>query len=96
MTGTDVLNSRLSLKRVGSDCSYLSQNELAKIVGVSSGRTVRKWEDGEREVPGPVAVLLLALINDPGVRSYFGVTLRENALRWPDGQPARTRKAEEK
>lgn len=36
----------------------LSQNEFAELVRVSTGRTVRKWEDGEREIPGPVTVLV--------------------------------------
>ena len=35
----------------------LSQAEFARAVGVSSDRTVRKWEDGERDIPGPVEAL---------------------------------------
>lgn len=36
----------------------LSAGALAKIVWVEDGRTVRRWEVGEREIPGPVIVIL--------------------------------------
>jgi transcriptional regulator with XRE-family HTH domain len=36
----------------------LSADALAKIVRVEDGRTVRRWEAGEREIPGPVIVIL--------------------------------------
>lgn len=36
----------------------LSQAELAALCHVQSDRTVRKWEAGERDIPGPVIVLL--------------------------------------
>lgn len=49
MTGEQLRRSRLALG--------LTLDEFARLVRVSGGRTVRKWEDGEREVPGPVAVL---------------------------------------
>jgi Helix-turn-helix domain len=49
MTGDELRRCRLALG--------LTLDEFARLVRVSSGRTVRKWEDGEREVPGPVAVL---------------------------------------
>jgi len=49
MTGEELRRARLALG--------LTLDEFARLVRVSSGRTVRKWEDGEREVPGPVAVL---------------------------------------
>lgn len=53
----------------------LSAEGLARLVMVQSGRTVRKWEAGDRDVPGPVAVLLQALIESAAVRLHFGVTL---------------------
>ncbi|MBM3563239.1 MAG: hypothetical protein FJX16_11475 [Alphaproteobacteria bacterium] len=31
---------------------------MAKMVRVEDGRTVRRWEAGEREIPGPVSVLM--------------------------------------
>lgn len=37
----------------------LSQSGLALLFGVSDGRTVRRWEHGERHIPGPAARLLL-------------------------------------
>lgn len=36
----------------------LSADALARVVRVEDGRTVRRWEAGEREIPGPVIVIL--------------------------------------
>lgn len=57
----------------------LSQAELARLVRVESDRTVRKWEGGERDIPGPVQVIIEAIMTDPAVRRHFGVNL--------DGRP---------
>jgi DNA-binding transcriptional regulator YiaG len=46
----------------------LSQAEFAQVVGVASDRTVRKWEDAERDIPGPVVVLTGLLLRLPAVR----------------------------
>ena len=50
MTGEEIKQARLSLG--------LTLDEFAKLIRVSSGRTVRKWENNEREIPGPVSVLV--------------------------------------
>lgn len=42
----------------------LSAAGFARAVGVESGRTVRRWESGERDIPGPV-LALLAIWLDP-------------------------------
>jgi DNA-binding transcriptional regulator YiaG len=57
MTGQDLRRSRLALG--------LTLDEFARLVRVSSGRTVRKWEDGEREIPGPVTVLVDLFLSSP-------------------------------
>jgi DNA-binding transcriptional regulator YiaG len=36
----------------------LSAEGFARMVRVESGRTVRRWEAGERDIPGPVIVIL--------------------------------------
>lgn len=36
----------------------LSAEGFARLVRVQSGRTVRKWEAGDRDIPGPVTALL--------------------------------------
>ncbi len=36
----------------------LSTAKLAKLFQVSSGRTVRRWEAGDRGIPGPAKVLM--------------------------------------
>ena len=52
----------------------LSQAEFARVVGVASDRTVRKWEDAERDIPGPVDVLVRLLIALPAARRALGLT----------------------
>ena len=39
----------------------LSAVGFARLVGVQSGRTVRRWERGDRDIPGTVERLLEAL-----------------------------------
>lgn len=55
----------------------LSAEGLARLVQVQSGRTVRKWEAGDRDVPGPVAVLMRAMLDSQAVRLHFGVSLQD-------------------
>ena len=54
----------------------LSAEGFASWVNVQSGRTVRKWEAGDRDIPGPVAVLVKAAMKSQAVRDYFGLTLK--------------------
>lgn len=53
----------------------LSAEGFARFVRVESGRTVRRWEAGDRDIPGPVAVLIEAVMDSPAVRQHFGLTL---------------------
>ena len=46
----------------------LSAEGLARVVGVESGRTVRRWEAGERDIPGPVIVVMRLLEQSADVR----------------------------
>ena len=39
----------------------LSTRALANLLGVSDGRTVRRWEAGTRFVPGPITRLMRLL-----------------------------------
>ena len=36
----------------------LSADGLARMLGIEDGRTVRRWEAGDRELPGPVVVVM--------------------------------------
>lgn len=36
----------------------LSQSNLATILRISDGRSIRRWEDGTRAVSGPVSLLM--------------------------------------
>lgn len=49
----------------------LSAEGLAKLLHVESGRTVRRWEAGDRQVPGPVSVLLDGMMASAAVREHF-------------------------
>jgi hypothetical protein len=44
--------------KVARDFMGLSANGLARILGIEDGRSVRRWEAGDRELPGPVIVIL--------------------------------------
>lgn len=55
----------------------LSAAAAARLFEVSDGRTVRRWWSGERDIPGPVAVLTRALIASKAVRNFFGLKLAE-------------------
>jgi DNA-binding transcriptional regulator YiaG len=57
----------------------LSAEGFARLVKVESGRTVRRWEAGERDIPGPVIVLVEAILANAAVRRHFGLTIKESA-----------------
>lgn len=69
---------RASLHRNGK---CLSAEAFAKLVRVKSGRTVRRWEAGERDIPGPVSVVAEGLRDSQAMRRYFGVELKSNPAR---------------
>ena len=68
MTGDELRNARHALG--------LSTSEFADFVSVSDARSVRRWEDNTRDIPGPVEVLVRAVLKSPAVRKYFGLTLK--------------------
>ena len=61
--------------RIARKALGLSAKGFADLVRVQSGRTVRRWEAGERDIAGPVIVLVGALMDSLAVRQYFGVAL---------------------
>jgi DNA-binding transcriptional regulator YiaG len=50
----------------------LSVDGLARVLK-TTGRSVRRWEDGTREVPGPADVLLTLLMNHRVVQRLLGL-----------------------
>jgi DNA-binding transcriptional regulator YiaG len=46
----------------------LSAEGFARLVSVESGRTVRRWESGERDIPGPIVVLVGLILALPAAR----------------------------
>lgn len=57
----------------------LSASRFAMVVNVESERTVRRWEAGERDIPGPVIVLTHLLLESPEARRLLRV---EGAKLW--------------
>jgi len=48
--------------RAGRHELGLSTNACARLFEVSDGRTIRRWESGERDIPGPAKVLMRWLV----------------------------------
>ena len=67
MTPTELKSARHALG--------LSAEGFARLVRVESGRTVRRWEAGDRDIPGPVTLIVEALMGSAEVRRHFGVQL---------------------
>ena len=57
----------------------LSTDCLAVLLNAKSGKTVLRWETGDLAIPGPVGVLVEALMESKEVRQYFGVALNDDA-----------------
>ncbi len=59
----------------------LSHGDFADLVGVADGRTVRRWEAGERDIPGPVWALLELIYEVPETQDYLDLKVDPN---WRD------------
>jgi DNA-binding transcriptional regulator YiaG len=66
----------------------LSAEGFARLVRVESGRTVRRWESGERDIPGPVTVIVDLLLASEEARVLLRQTLRGKNS--PVREPVRT------
>lgn len=55
----------------------LEQDELADLLGLGSDRTLRRWEDNEKDIPGPVQLAMELIEKVPEVRRYLGLKLRD-------------------
>jgi DNA-binding transcriptional regulator YiaG len=53
----------------------LSQNDIARIFDLGSDRIVRRWEEGEKELPGSVKLLMEIVVNFPSVRRWLGIDI---------------------
>jgi len=49
----------------------LSAEGLARVLRVEDGRTVRRWEAGEREIPGPVIVVMEVMMGNLASRALI-------------------------
>jgi len=63
MTPDEIKKLRLSLKSERTPGRTMSQDEFSRIVGVSSGGTVWRWENG-RQPPSPLALNKLRELQD--------------------------------
>lgn len=55
----------------------LSQADFADLFGIASDRTVRRWEEGEKDIPGPVVILVELALKYADVRRHLGLP------KWP-------------
>lgn len=51
----------------------LSVVAFAQAFGISGERTVRRWEDGSKDIPQPVVLLVQMALMFPSVRRFLGV-----------------------
>jgi DNA-binding transcriptional regulator YiaG len=58
----------------------MTTDEVADLLelGVNGDRTVRRWEAGEKDIPGPVVLVMELCSEVPEVREYLD-------LQWIDG-----------
>lgn len=56
----------------------LSDNGIARLIGVKNNRTIRYWKAGDNDISGPAVVLLRAIMASAAVRKYLGVTLKKD------------------
>ena len=47
-----------TFKRIRNERLKLSANEMAKVLRIADGRTIRHWESGTRKISGPVSYLM--------------------------------------
>ena len=50
----------------------LSQSEMAFALGISSDRAIRYYESGDREVSGPISILMNVFLCDPSLMGKYG------------------------
>jgi DNA-binding transcriptional regulator YiaG len=55
----------------------LSAEAFARLVRIASGRAVRRWEAGDRDIPGPVTVIAEGLRDSAVIRDHFLPRLTE-------------------
>lgn len=65
MTPADLRRARKALG--------LSAEGFARWVHTTDGASVRRWERGVRDIPGPVQVLVQSALDSADVRAYFGL-----------------------
>lgn len=65
MTPSELKSARLALG--------FSAQRFARFLRIKDGRTVRYWEAGENDIPGPVVVLLELVMSSKDARRHLGL-----------------------
>jgi len=55
----------------------MSAEAFARLVRVANGRTVRRWEAAEKDIPGPITLIAEGIRDNAAVRAWLGVTFKE-------------------
>lgn len=58
------------MKKIRRDLG-MSQVEFAKLLRIADGRSIRRWEHGERQLGGPVTMLLEMIERDELPMRYY-------------------------
>jgi len=66
----DPIDFKIARNRLG-----LSVRDMVALFGLGSDRTIRRWEEGEKDIPGPVLLLIDLCLNIPQVREYLGLRI---------------------
>ena len=68
MNGRDFKKARKAL-------GFEDANEFAEFFGIGSGRTVRRWEADEKDIPEPVIMLVEVCIQFPQVFEWLAKSI---------------------
>lgn len=60
------------LKAIRRDLGLTAEG-FARLVRVSSGRVVRRWEAGDAPIPGPVVVILELIQKSDEAKAFLGL-----------------------
>ena len=55
----------------------LSHDKFAELIDMGSGRNIRRWESGEKEIPGSVWLVLELIYSLDDVQEFLGLHIDE-------------------
>lgn len=66
---TETISAK-EFKQIRKDLGF-SIPELTRVLNLATARTIRRWEDDETPVSGPVTLLMLAMRDLKGLAEYL-------------------------